>query len=218
VAPPDAPPGPTLCVHTRPLAFASWADKYERGESLVPSQHVQVPPRAWPPELKCRSRMHYYLADREANAIEPGARAILLDEAGFVCETTTANVLAYFRGEGIVSPRHEKILPGVSAATIGELASTLGIGQSERDLTLADMGGADEILMTSTSPCVLPVVRFASRPVGDGRPGPIYRKLLAAWGQEVGVDIATQAAQFAARRAGSATGDTSGVPADPTAP
>jgi branched-chain amino acid aminotransferase len=199
IAPPDAPPTPTLCVHTRPLAFSHWAEKYEHGEALVVSQHMQASRKCWPPELKCRSRMHYYLADREANEIEPGARAVLLDETGFVCEATTANVLACFEREGIVSPPHDKILPGVSAAMVAELATSLGIGYAERDLTPADMSRATEILLTSTSPCVLPVVRFAGRRIGDGLPGNTYRRLLDAWGNAVGIDIAAQANQFAER-------------------
>jgi branched-subunit amino acid aminotransferase/4-amino-4-deoxychorismate lyase len=199
IAPADVPLEPTLCVYTRPLAFGHWAEKYERGESLVVSRHVQVPRASWPPELKCRSRMHYYLADREAASIEPGARAVLLDESGHVCEATTANVLACFEGEGIVSPPHEKILPGVSAAMIAELAGGLRIPYSERDLTPADMSRASEMLITSTSPCVLPVVRFAGKPIGTSVPGKTYRALLAAWSQSVSVDIAAQASQFAAR-------------------
>jgi branched-subunit amino acid aminotransferase/4-amino-4-deoxychorismate lyase len=199
IAPRDVKMGPTLCVYARPLAFGHWAEKYMRGESLVVSKHVQVPRESWPPELKCRSRMHYYLADREAESIEPGARAVLLDESGYVCEATTANVLACFEGQGIVSPPHEKILPGVSAAMIAELAAQLGIAHTERDLTPADMSRASEILLTSTSPCVLPVVRWNGQPVGSGGPGEIYRSLLAAWSQSVGVDIPAQASQFAAR-------------------
>src|SRR5207253_2378979 len=63
---------PTVGLHTFPLAFDLWADKYADGVSLVTTSIQQVPPHCWPPELKCRSRMHYYLADREAAAKEPG--------------------------------------------------------------------------------------------------------------------------------------------------
>jgi branched-chain amino acid aminotransferase len=44
----------------------------------------------------------------------------------------------------------------------------------------------------------LPAVRLNGQPVGDGQPGPVYRKLLAAWSRLVGLDIAAQAAHFAA--------------------
>ena len=67
--------GPTVCIHTQPLAFGSWAENYRTGESLVVTDVMQLPARCWPPELKCRSRMHYYLADKAARAIRAGARA-----------------------------------------------------------------------------------------------------------------------------------------------
>src|SRR5205823_13526085 len=76
--------GPTVCIHTQPLTFSGWSHKYATGDSLVVTDIRHVPPECWPPELKCRSRMHYYLADKHAREIEPGARALLLDERGFV--------------------------------------------------------------------------------------------------------------------------------------
>jgi branched-subunit amino acid aminotransferase/4-amino-4-deoxychorismate lyase len=199
LAPPDAPDRPLVCVHTRPLSFEKFAAKYEDGDALVISSVPQVSARCWPPELKCRSRMHYYLADRQARRIDPEARALLLDEDGMVCEATTANVVAYFAGEGVVSPPHGKILPGISVAMIADLCRALGIAFVERDLSPSQIERADEILLCSTSPCVLPVVRLNGKPVGAGRPGPIFGRLLAAWGDEVGVDIAAQARQFSRR-------------------
>ena len=71
--------GVTVGLHTFPLAFGLWAGAYSTGVSLVTTPIQQVPPECWPPELKCRSRMHYYLADRWAAKHAPGARALLLD-------------------------------------------------------------------------------------------------------------------------------------------
>ena len=84
---------PLVGLHTFELPFERWADKYQSGERLVITNVRQVPASCWPPELKCRSRMHYFLADSEAAAIEPGARALLLDQSGNVTEASTANVL-----------------------------------------------------------------------------------------------------------------------------
>ena len=63
---------PTVGLHTFPLAFGLWAGAYARGVSLVTTAIEQVPPQCWPAELKCRSRMHYFLADSAAAAKEPG--------------------------------------------------------------------------------------------------------------------------------------------------
>jgi len=192
-------PASFLGMHTYPLPFASWAHKYEQGETLVVTHIRQVPTDCWPAELKCRSRMHYYLADRAARRQQPGARAVMLDHRGFVTEASTANLLIYRGSEGIVSPPRESILPGVSVAVLIELARELNIPWSERDLTIADCQTADEILLCSTSPCVWPVTHFAAKTISNGIAGPIAKQLLAAFSQRAGVDIGAQAKQFSER-------------------
>jgi branched-chain amino acid aminotransferase len=192
-------PGPTIGIHTVPLPFGAWAAKYQTGESLVVTGVMQVPLACWPPELKCRSRMHYYLADKRAREIEPGARALLLNERGFVTEASTANILANRRSEGLISPPKEHILPGVTVAVIEELAGQLSIPFLHRDLTVDDIAAADEALLCSTSPCIWSVTRLNGQLIGDGRPGPIACRLQAAWNQMVGLDIEAQARRFANR-------------------
>jgi branched-subunit amino acid aminotransferase/4-amino-4-deoxychorismate lyase len=193
------PPRPTVCMHTRPLPFHTWAAKYVEGESLATTDIEQVSARSWPPELKCRSRMHYYLADQQANARYPGARALMLDEHGFATEATTANVLVYRAAEGLLTPPAAKVLPGISLSTVREFASNESIPLAERDLRSDAFATADEVLLCSTSPCVLPVTRFNGQKISDGKPGPIFRRLLSVWSQSVGVDIAAQAERFGLR-------------------
>jgi branched-subunit amino acid aminotransferase/4-amino-4-deoxychorismate lyase len=190
---------PTVGMHTYPLPFRLWAHKYAQGQSMVVSRFRQVPPDCWPAELKCRSRMHYYLADREAEQIESGARALILDHLGLVSEASTANVIAYFTGQGLVSPPRDKILPGISIGVLQQLAEELAIPFRFRDLTRQDLESADELLISSTSPCLLPVVRLDGRPIGAGRPGPLFARLLQAWSALVQVDIAGQATRLADR-------------------
>lgn len=191
---------PTVCVHGYPLPFARWASQFLDGVPVVISDVRQISPRSLPPELKCRSRMHYYLADRQAAAAWPGARAILLDEDGMVAEATTANVLAYRHGEGLVSPPPNHILSGVSLAVVQELAAGLAAPFVQRPLSADELRTADEVMLTSTSVCLLSVVSCDGAPIGTGRPGPRYRELLAAWSALVGTDIAEQARRMAARR------------------
>jgi len=191
--------GPTVCLHTYLLPFRLWADKYRTGQVLVTTDVEQVSPKSWPPRLKCRSRMHYYLADRRAAAAEPGARALLLDAQGAIVEASTANVMIHTARRGLESPPRHKVLPGISMQEVDELARKLGIPARERELTPADVAAADEVLLTSTPMCLLPVTRFNGRPIGDGVPGEVFRRLLAAWSDRVGVDIAAQAERFAER-------------------
>lgn len=190
---------PTICIHTYPLPFHLWSEKYSGGDSLVTTTVEQISPDCWPRELKCRSRMHYYLADRQARSIEPGARALMCDHDGYVMEATTANILAYVPGQGLLGPPCAKVLPGVSLGVLIALAEQAGISYSEHDLKPADIAAAQEVLLSSTSLCVIPVVQFNGRPIGNGKPGPIQETLLAAWSRLVEVDIAAQAARFAKR-------------------
>src|SRR6185436_5870026 len=76
---PPGPRGPTVGIHTFPVAFGTFAAKYRQGERLATTHVDQVPTTCWPVDLKCRSRMHYFLADREAKLIDPSARALMLD-------------------------------------------------------------------------------------------------------------------------------------------
>jgi branched-subunit amino acid aminotransferase/4-amino-4-deoxychorismate lyase len=185
-------PRPIVCLHTYRLPFHLWVKKYREGQRLVTTGVEQVSQRCWPPALKCRSRMHYYLADRQAAAIDPQARALLLDAQGFVVEASTANVLIY-RGKGLLSPPLSKILHGISLSVVTELAGQLGIPFTERDLTIDDLSAADEVLLTSTSVCILPVTQLNGRPIGAGRPDRTFSELMRAWSALVGLDIIAQA-------------------------
>lgn len=205
LAPPNVPRRPTIGMSTYPLPFQLWAEKYETGELLVTSTVRQVAAESWPREIKCRSRMHYYLADQEVRRRAPGARALLLDERGCVNETATANVLglADSGNHGAIwTPRRDAMLSGISCAVVQELAyrrlevREFGEGEFPPEQFARDMR---ELWLTSTPFCVLPVAKLDDAPIGDGKPGTMYRKLLAAWSEEVGVDIAGQARRFTDR-------------------
>ena len=198
VTPGNSPEEPTVCIHPRPLLFRQWAEKYRSGESLATTDVEQVSIRCWPAELKCRSRMHYYLADRQAAARFPGSRALMLDENGFATEATTANVLVYRTNEGLLTPPGTKILPGISLGVLEQLAGEMGITLTRRDLRPEDVAAADEVLLCSTSPCVLPVTQFNGRPIADGKPGSVFGSLLNGWSKLVNLDIAAQAETMSA--------------------
>jgi branched-chain amino acid aminotransferase len=181
---------PLLAIHSFPLAFGLWSSAYQDGVSLRRVRVRQVPEECWPLQLKCRSRMHYLLADREAAAIEPGSRAVLEQLDGSVCETSTAN-LVVVRGGSLATP--EAALEGISLGYLRHRAADLGLTWQPRRLLTHDLVEADEILLTSTPSCLLPATRFEGEPVGSGQPGPVYERLLRAWSDAVGLDIAAQA-------------------------
>lgn len=93
-----------------------------------------------------------------------------------------ADSVAYFKGEWLPMSRM-RIDPLDRGFLVGDVVFDVA-------RTLA--------FFASTSPCVLPVSRVDRRTIGDGTPGPIARRLLAAWSETVGLDIVAQARQFAA--------------------
>ncbi len=194
---------PTVCAHTFPMPFELWANKMRTGAHLVTPSIRHVPPQCCDPKMKYRSRMHYYLADQEARLVDPEASALLLDLAGNVTETSGANFLLVERGT-IVSPTTANTLPGISRAMVIELAGKLSIPFVERDIQVHSVMNADEAFTSSTPYCLMPVTRINGVPIGDGKPGTVLRRLLAAWSEEVGLDIEKQIQEGARKRQGAA--------------
>ena len=86
---------------------------------------------------------------------------------------------------------------------VGDLAAALELPLVSRDLTPDDLLAADEAMLTSTSICMLPIVRCDGVPIGNGRPGEVFGRLLTAWSAAVGIDIAQQAHRWAQEAKGS---------------
>ena len=191
--------GPSLVMHTYPLPFQNWSRQYVVGEQLEFVEIREVPSDCWPAALKCRSRMHYYLADIEARSKNPNARALLLDIHGFVAEASTASVFLFRENEGFVAPREEDVLPSISLKTIREFAKAREIPWVHRRIEPQEVFDSQEVLLCSTSPCILPVTQVDRRPIGTGKPGPRWREIMQCWTERVGLDVVEQARRFAAR-------------------
>ncbi|HEV3145030.1 MAG TPA: aminotransferase class IV [Gemmataceae bacterium] len=182
---------PTVCIHTFRLPFELWARKMREGVHLITPSIRQVPPECTPPHMKCRSRMHYFLAEQEVRQTDPQAWALLLDLQGHITETNAANFLMVEKGT-IVSPRFSATLPGISRAFVCELAGKLGIQFEESDITVDGALKADEAFLTSTPWCIMPVTKLNGTVIGAGRRGAIFYRLLNAWSSAAGIDIARQ--------------------------
>ncbi|HEY2839615.1 MAG TPA: aminotransferase class IV [Pirellulales bacterium] len=187
----------SVCVHTFPLPFESWAVAMTTGQHLVTPEIRHVPPECLDPAMKYRSRLHWFLADQQARDADPAASALLLDLQGNITETSAGNFFIVERG-AIVSPTLRNILPGESRKVVLELAEKLGIRASERDITPEQALTAAEAFTTSSSYCLLPVTRLNRQAICDGKPGPVYARLLAAYSELVGLDIKRQIVDEAA--------------------
>jgi branched-subunit amino acid aminotransferase/4-amino-4-deoxychorismate lyase len=185
--PGDGPP--TLALHTFPLPFARYRPLFETGAHLVIPAVRHVPAACVDPRIKQRSRLHWWLADRQARQIEAGASALLLDINGRLTETAAANFLLV--KDGVVrSPPRELVLGGISLLTVQELCAECGIPFAERPLTLDDCRDADEMMLCSTPYCLAGVSRLNGQAVPW--PGPVFERLLEAWSARVGMDIRGQ--------------------------
>ena len=192
---------PVVSINVFPLVrhTGGMAERYVSGGHYVVTPQQSVPARYVDPKAKNRSRIYYKVAELQAARMEAGAMALLTDEHGYITEGTGNNFFMA-RGNEVLTPRGHDILRGVSRGVCMELAAQLGYAVREADIGPYDVRAADEVWSTSTTVCMIPVTRFNFRPVGDGRPGPVYRRLLAAWSDAVGVDIAGQAREYAALR------------------
>ena len=182
---------PTICIHSFPLPFGAWQSFFTEGIHVITPAVRHVPPQCVDPKAKNRSRLHWHIADQQSHAVDPRATSLLLDLDGNITECSGANFLV-FRGRTIYSPASRNILEGVSLVTVRELAAELGYGWVEKDMQPYDVINADEAWLTSTPYCIAPCTRINTIPIGDGAPGPVYRKIAAAWSARVGIDIERQ--------------------------
>lgn len=190
--------GSALIVSATPLTtyLGRVAAAHDTGlHAVIPSQQA-IPSRYLDPKAKTRCRTHYLNANMQAERIEHGAWAVMLDEHGFLTEGTSSN-FAIVREGVIYTPERRNVLRGVSMGYVAELARDLGLGFVEKNLEPYDVLAADEAFFTASSYCLVPVSQFEFRPVGEGRPGPVVKSLLAEWSHRVGVDIVAQARRMA---------------------
>jgi branched-subunit amino acid aminotransferase/4-amino-4-deoxychorismate lyase len=191
---------PTVCIHTFPLPFELWSEKYTLGQHVVTPSIRHLPPECLDPKLKARSRMHWYLADEQARLVDPQAIALLLDRNDNITETSTANFFIVASGERVITAPPRNTLQGISQLVVFELCEALQIPCEQRDFQTYDVVNADEAFTTSTPYCILPVTKINGKPIGPGRPGPVFGRLLSAWSQQVGLDIALQMTRGATER------------------
>ncbi len=190
---------PTIVINCFTLVgrMVKLGPQYRTGvHGVIPSQRA-VPAQFVDPKVKSRSRIFYIKAEHQAHRIDPQGWAVLLDGDGYIAEGVGSNVFLVHDGT-LYSPEGRNILRGVTRNCVLELASDLGIPVLERNLEPYDLLNADEAFFTSTSTCIMPMTRFEGQPLGDGTPGPITQRLMAAFNELVGLDIVAQAEAGAA--------------------
>jgi branched-chain amino acid aminotransferase len=179
----------TFGLHTFPLPFARYRRWVEHGATLSTPTIRALSGDCVHPNIKQRSRMHWWLADQEVKRTRPGAVALLLDTSGHVTETAAANVLIVRDGV-VLSPPSEAILEGVSLTVVRELCKLLKVPFEHRPLTVDDFKSADEAWLTST-----PFGSVGVRQVKDFAvpfPGPLMQRVQTAWTVAIDLDLHAQ--------------------------
>ena len=186
---------PFVYIADFPLRFtvAGFGRYFTEGVHCVTSKIRQVPNKCVPARAKHRSRLHFHLAQQQAPA---GTWPILLDDGHDLCEAPGANLVGVWYNDAdapCILTYNRNALPGISLQTIKELCRT-----DNREGI--DFGPHDELWLTGTPFCLLPVVSLDGKPIGDGTPGPVFKETLAKWSKLVGVDIQRQIESWDAAR------------------
>ena len=114
-------------------------------------------------------------------SVDAGATETVMFRGEFLSEASSSNVWVVKDGRMSGSPKDELVLAGIRYGLLERLCGDSGTPFELRRIKRDEVFGADELLLSSATKEVLPVVTLDGRPIGNGRPGPIYRKLYAAY-------------------------------------
>ncbi len=113
---------------------------------------------------------------RQLSAEADAAETILFRD-GKLTEASASNVFVVKGGVVAAPPKSALILPGISYDVVVELAQASGLPLELREVSEAEVRGADELWVSSSSKEVLAIVRLDGAPIGEGRPGPVFRRM-----------------------------------------
>ena len=180
---PAEPPRPTMIMTVRTIDIASFREKQAMGIAVITR-----PDERWGRcDIKTTQLLPNLLAKtaaRRAGAYE----AWLVDREGFVTEGSSTNAWIV-DGEGHIVTRDlsNAILPGVTRRVILEAAAEAQLPILERRFTPKEAGEAREAFISSASGAAVPVVSIDGKKVGDGKPGPLTRRIAELYARKSGI-------------------------------
>jgi D-alanine transaminase len=114
-------------------------------------------------------------------AADSGATESVLLRDGVLTEGSTSSAHVVKGGSIATPPQTNAILPGTTRSVIFELAGREGIALERRPVTEAEVRGADELIIASAGAGIRAVTKLDGKPVGAGTPGPVFRRIYAAY-------------------------------------
>jgi D-alanine transaminase len=179
---PDSDARPTLILTARAGDPAMAAARLAQGVTVMTRTDERWARR----DIKTTQLLPAVLAKTAARRAG-AAEAWLVDGDGFVTEGGSTNGwIVDAEGTLVTRPLSRDILPGVTRAVVLAAARAAGLAVAERKFTVAQAQAAREAFLTSASGAAVPVVAIDGRPVGDGRPGPLTRRLQGLYAERSG--------------------------------
>jgi branched-chain amino acid aminotransferase len=167
---------PTIIVITDTIRLLKTEAK-ENGITAMISWVKRDPVDATTHEIKSLNYLNSILAKIEAN-ISGVDEAICLDKNGFICEGVAENIFIVKGSKIFTPPSYTGALPGITAEAVMTLARKLGYEVVEKNITPYELFNADEVFFTGTAAEIVPVKEVNKRVIGNGKPGPVTRRLM----------------------------------------
>jgi len=176
---PAACPAPSVVVIVRPFEPPP-PEAYDEGVTVALVSVMRNHPGALNPLIKSNNLLNNVLAMQEA--VTRGAfEGVMRNHRGELAECTTANIFIVRKQVVMTPPLDAGLLAGITREFLFEVAAEEGIAARDAILTDTDLFEADEAFLTSTTRELVPIVRVDDEVIGDGKPGPVTRALLAAF-------------------------------------
>jgi len=153
------------------------AELYEKGMKIVTVATTRNLHSALNPAIKSLNYLNNILAKIEAN-IAGCEEAIMLNAEGFVSECTGDNIFIVQKDRLLTPPLSAGALYGITRGVVMEMARESGMQVSEPNLTRYDLFNARECFLTGTGAELIPIVEIDGRVIGNGKPGPVTRRLV----------------------------------------
>jgi D-alanine transaminase len=169
---------PTVFAMVSPLPRPS-AVQRERGLRLVSWDDIR-----WQRcDIKSVSLLGAVLARQ--HAVDQGADEAAQFRDDYLTEASSANLWVVRGGRVLAPPLDHLILEGIRYAFVAELCAAHGIPFEARRIRRDEVAGADELLLTSATRELLPVTELDGKPIGSGRPGPVYARLRTLYDEAI---------------------------------
>lgn len=173
---PEHCPKPTIIIIAAKITLYP-EESYEKGLKVITCSTRRIAHGALSPMVKSLNYLNNIMAKIEATHAGAG-EGLMLNEQGLVAECTGDNIFLVTKGQITTPPISSGALAGVTREVAIQIAKEFGINVTEPQMTRYDIYTADECFLTGTAAEIIPAVELDKRPIGNGKPGLVTRRLI----------------------------------------